>query len=291
MTKRILVLVALSALASACSIKADVGSGSPAPGFDKAFKNKITGPAVEGTWKSGCVYNYGQYHQRTATFKGQAIVRTDNSYSDSNCQTRIDQSEYTGKFRWLKKTSYGGYVVDYHFDVGGGVTWIVSEELLIEDSALYLSNFVLDAPSMDTSFPMYLDGSSATPPTPPQDPSEIVGIPATSWANVKYAYCNVQGEAMLLDFQGKNLSTVSSGGVKFQARWCNSSDAYQDIGSTTFGLNRTSPYMMSIADGYNGSIQENGQKFTQAFAVLIGNSGVCTYLQNKGTKGVLSDCK
>ncbi len=279
------VAAVLSALLmSACSHSAsDVPDLFP----KEAFNNKVVGPAVEGSWSSQCNPDFGtQFRQLKASFQGQTVTRTDNQYADKDCTQITNKSEMKGVFRWADKTSYGGFVIDYHFDLGGGVTQIISEEILIENSQLYLSRFAIGFGSMDKSFPMTKDGAANPTPAPAdQNPVSVEGVRATSWKDAKYAYCNAQGYGFFLDFQNQDLSQVQEGTVTLQSHTCGSTHALGSPSTSHFVLSRTAPFKMTLDDGY---LQDNGKGVVDTWAVIAGNSGICTFLQNKGIKEVFN---
>lgn len=158
MTKRQLILSAVlsTVLLSACSAKIEGGSGDAQPAAtEEPFTHKIKGPDVEGQWSSDCVKEReDQYRQRKASFKENNILRSDIIYYDSSC-TAIKQKYVTvGTYRWANVTNYGGYVVDYRFDLGNGVTQITGEEILIQGNLMYLSGFSVGYGNIDKTLPM-----------------------------------------------------------------------------------------------------------------------------------------
>ncbi len=295
MTQRNLVLGAIlsTLLMSACSAKVSGGDAPSVPPV-APFGNKITGPVVEGSWSSQCVMWFNSYHQRKMTFTGQQIFRVDNDYSDKDCTQLTNKDEVRGVFRWVDKTSYGGYSMDYRLDIGQGVTQITGEELLIENNLMYLSGFQVGFGSIDKALPMSKDGAAPAPgkpsadPTPEQaDPAKISGVIATSLATAKYAFCNAQGFGYILDFQNQDLSSIKEGTVKLSGRVCNRSGQFQDLGSAHFTIERPSEkvgdFKISLDDGY---INGNARNMKDADALMSGNSGMCTFLTNNGIQGV-----
>lgn len=149
MFKQLVLLVSFLGLA-ACSAKVEgIPDAPPAP------KQK-PGPNVQGKWSTGCVYdaNFAEYRLRELTFKGSSVVRKDNLYTDSTCVTLAKQEEAHGKFSWGDKTSYGGYQIDYRFDLGNGWWQMTHEELLLENDVMYISDFYSGWGSISKDFPM-----------------------------------------------------------------------------------------------------------------------------------------
>ena len=279
----------------ACSAKVSGASDSVPPLHSESFDNKIAGPSVEGLWSSACLPDYDQFRQIKVTFQGQNISRISNEYSDSACTQIKHKSELKGLFRWTEKTAYGGFALDYRFDLGGGVTQITGEEILIENATLYLSDFKIGFASIDKTFPLVKDGTpnplpNPTPgPTPvasDSDPSTVTGMKAQSWEKAKYAFCSVQGLAVLLDFQNQDLSQIQSGSIKVSVRECGSKRAFQANDPIPFVLSKNGRFKMTLDDGYSGFIEDDGKGLTNANAIVSGNSGLCTFLENKGVKDI-----
>jgi hypothetical protein len=132
---------------AACSVKKDVSEDLPDIPQNKTetFDHLVQGPNLDGTWSSDCVYDSSDrnYNLKQIRFEGQKVTRLHGTYQDRACQTEIKVYEANGKFRYKAATSYGGFEVDYRFDLGGGATQITKEELLLEGENLYLSDFTV----------------------------------------------------------------------------------------------------------------------------------------------------
>ncbi len=139
-------LTILSGLAifmlAACSAEIKGGSEVTPPVEDK-FSHKIQGPDLRGTWASACVLDKVEnlYLRKTIAFSGNQVLRTANLHIDRDCTILSKKKEAIGIYRWVKVTTYGGYQLEYKFDLGGGVTTSPKEELLVEGKNLYLSDF------------------------------------------------------------------------------------------------------------------------------------------------------
>lgn len=285
-------LLIVAAFQIGCSVEAESPFAKVQP---EKFEDKVTGPDVEGTWASLCTYDEGsqyndkdsQYRVRKIVFDKNKVVRIDNTYFDKECRKIKTTSELKGVYRWGNVTSYGGYLVDYRFDLGNGITSITAEEVLIEKGVMYLSDFYIGFGSIDKSLPLFHENEGENPsqPEPDEDPTNVVGVKAYSWADAHYAFCNVQGFAVFIDFKNQNLSVVDQGTADITSRVCNTKNKFKSMGSMAFSLNRSGKFMMTFDDGY---IEDNGSGLSDTWAVLYGNSGMCTYLKNKGIKGIFN---
>ncbi len=287
-TRNLFAVAALSTLLmSACSVHSSSDAPSVLP--KEAFDNKVVGPNIEGAWTSNCFQDFGSKHRQfKAVFQGQNIVRSDSEFADKECTHLLKKSELKGVFRYSDKTSYGGYVVDYHFDLGQGITEITAEEILLENNSLYISGFMVGFGSIDKTRPMTKDGASqptppAASPAPNEDPNSIAGVRTSSWQSARYAFCNAQGYAYILDFKNQDLSKVQAGNVEILGRPCNSNRAFKVVGASHFQLDRSAKFKMTLDDGY---LSDNGRGMQDTWAVIAGNSGICTFLENKGVKDV-----
>ena len=141
-TKIFTALLATLMFAACSPKKDDVSVTYPGP---TPLQSKIQGPTVTGKWESHCVYNYNEdvYRKKTAEFTDNNVVRTDMHYSDKDCLHELAKSgsKYHGTYAWDSKTTYGGYLIMYRFDLGNGWSQDINEELLIENDFLYLSDF------------------------------------------------------------------------------------------------------------------------------------------------------
>lgn len=178
-----------------CSASIDGGGGSPGTpsGADANFPHKVTGPDVEGIWTSSCLYDSFQsaYKIMRAEFKGSTVTRSSNTYSDAACTKSVKINESKGIFRWSEATAYGGYKIDYKFDLGNGWTSNTYEEVLLENGNLYLSEFRIGFGTIDKNFPMKKAGDTPAKPKPGTPaPAPAPAPPATSCANVSGNYYN-----------------------------------------------------------------------------------------------------
>jgi hypothetical protein len=118
-----LVLCGLIATLSAC--KAKIESEQPAPPAPppvKPFTHDISGPSLDGTWKSGCVRDvWGNgYKVFDIVIKNQDTVRTETKYVDINCSQKIDTTIADGWFRFTKNLGQDIYEVEYKFKMPNG---------------------------------------------------------------------------------------------------------------------------------------------------------------------------
>lgn len=153
--KRAFFFICVVSMLAGCSasIDGDASGRQTKPG---GFEDLAQGPDISGYWKSECVldkYN-DAYRQRSLKVDLRQVVRTDNVYNDKDCTVLQKKTEYKGAFRWLKQTTYGGYQLEYKFDLGGGWTTSLKEEILVEENSLHLSNFLLGYDSIDKTMPL-----------------------------------------------------------------------------------------------------------------------------------------
>lgn len=149
MQKTVQTITIFSALAlalAACSAKVSGNGSSPdikIPSIDEGFAHKITGPEVSGSWSSDCVFDdlEEKYHVKRISFVDNKVERVVTYFSDMSCEKKLSTSDLRGFFRWVDVTSYGGYLMDYRFDLGNGGYSMTAEEILIENGKLYLSDF------------------------------------------------------------------------------------------------------------------------------------------------------
>ncbi len=137
----------------ACTAK--IEGGESAPPADP-FAHKIQGPDLTGAWSSGCVLDSVRnlYVQKTIVFQGKNVARTRNHFQDSQCAQMIEKDESAGVYRWLKTTEYGGFQVEYKFDMGNGWSIYQKEEILTENGNLYLSDYLIDWGSISKDVPL-----------------------------------------------------------------------------------------------------------------------------------------
>lgn len=160
MTKNLLIATAILAtllLNSACTVNAD--SVAPeTPAVQDTFASEIEGPDLQGTWISACNEDYNYYRQVKVVLTAKGIERSNNVYTDSKCTVINQKDESHGLYRWLGKTTYGGYLAEYKMDIGNGWSQFLKEEILLESGKLYLSNYSVGFDSIRKENPMYRDG-------------------------------------------------------------------------------------------------------------------------------------
>jgi hypothetical protein len=146
-----------------------------AGGHTSDFNHLINGPSVDGTWKSKCVRDYrenGKWDLITLTVSGQDVSRLTYWFSDQYCSQSIGQKNETGRFRYLKKNSFGDFEVEYAFKMKNG-TYTQYETFNLQAQTLYISNEIGGESQADV--PLVRDGGSNNPspnpaPTPTQTP-------------------------------------------------------------------------------------------------------------------------
>jgi len=287
-----------------CKAKIEGGPENvPAPVVNDGFfdeKPTIQGPVVEGSWKSNCIERSGKTSRFFEfQFKDQQVVRTENTFSDLKCQTVAKKETNHGRFRFIEHYADDTYQVEYAFDLGSGVTGFPQEKLKLMQGKLYFTNFhvgefaevLVDEAleSVGSSQPVP-QPPAPVPPAPPiaTDPNNIVGQQAQTLWGAKYAFCNVQGIAYLIDFKGHVLSEVSQGTLQAAYRRCNQVQPFKESGETAFTI---------VRDGANAEIRFGQSSYIKIYrgglkgadAVIGGNSGMCTFLINKGVKDVFSN--
>lgn len=131
---------------SACSARIEgAAKNNPAPA--KVTEHQVPGPAVDGTWKSDCHYNYtsGRYEVVTMTISGQQVSRKQEKFADSVCKNTIKLDEWNGIFRFMKKYGEDIYEVEYQIDLGQGATQYTGENIKLvktkTSSTLWISEY------------------------------------------------------------------------------------------------------------------------------------------------------
>jgi hypothetical protein len=124
------------------------------------------------------------------------------------------------------------------------------------------------------------------------DPSQVPPAFATQWSDVKYAFCSAQGQyGVMIDFQGADLSKVTSGNFKMSSRPCDASSPFQLINSGTFTLQASTGKVMldfgaDATTGSENTIEIDQNAYNNGYGIMGGNSGPCALLTNEGTQNI-----
>jgi hypothetical protein len=127
----------------ACSAKVE-SSKNPIqlPGIGE--KATIPGPNIEGRWESQCsAAPAGGYRVLDVSINGDNVTRSDFRYKDSVCGQFVSYTAKNGTYRFVDKYSDGGYEVEYAFYAGQGATEYTEEKILLSNSVLYISDYMI----------------------------------------------------------------------------------------------------------------------------------------------------
>ncbi len=299
-TTNILGIAAVTFLA-ACSAEIS-GPAAPPPQEVKTFEHKVAGPNLDGTWVSSCLVEEGsRSYKLTYKIIGQEVNWLKEEFQDTRCYTSFKKTEYAGQFRYNKKINSDIFEVEYYLKNSAetaNIHFYSYENLKLANGALYVSEFVIGdsiEPKVEllpktNSSPGEEPVTQPTPaPEPELDPSLIQAVFASKWSEVKYAFCETQRFATLIDFKSVDLSQVRSGKIILNTRRCNSTAAYNTVerGFTLRGDEKDF-YLNIGSDSY---VEDNLNGLLYAWAQISGNSGSCYFLKNKGTLGIYNSCK
>lgn len=280
---------------AACSVSTP---SAPKPTGGGFFDSKLTvqGPAVEGHWRSVCTQeSRNLYRQFDLNFKADTVTRDEILFSDATCAKKTSENLSQGRFRFIDAFSDGSFGIEYAFDLGSGMTTFPQEKIFVHESKLFISDFQTgDGASVLSQEPLYLEGTAPNTPTVPKEPT--AAVLAASFSAAKYAFCSVQGFAVLVDFQGTSLSTAGQGSAKIGSKTCNTNEPLKWNTDPT-------PFTVTVSDGYprihfsGGSssypdyIRASGSytglsSGIETFSSFGGNSGGCYFTTNGGTQDV-----
>jgi hypothetical protein len=296
-----LILLSIAAL-GACSIKTS-GGAPPAADNGGFFDQKATvpGPAVEGEWTSLCARKYQDtYRIFNFKFKGDTVARNEVLFSDAKCKVKAGEKFNHGRFRFIDAFADGGFGIEYAFDLGSGLTTFPQEKLAVDGTALYISDFQTgEMARVNEKEPLYLAGT--TPPAPTPAPTPAPGSPtkailANDYQGAKYAFCNTQGRAVIVDFQGASLATDGQGLAKIGTRSCGSKSPIQwRSTATSFTVSVVNGFPIISFNSGSRDYPDNIRSYynyqglsgsIETFARFDGNSGGCFFTTNGGTQGI-----
>lgn len=299
-------LISSSLLMAACSVKPSGGGKAQGPNpaapskkfFDK--RATIQGPDVEGQWLSDCNYSSFEKSWRRfeMNFAGESVTRSEKIYSDDECTNLTETKAHNGIFRFIDSLTNDIFVVEYAFDLGGGITNYTMENLKKVDEMIYIGNFASgEGMGVIESEPLKKVDASAgdeksEETTPPQETEARV---VTSYQEATHLVCDLQGLITVVDFQGLNLSRNGSSNTKIGYRDCEGqvswyegeypvSVTYQgsfpQLSFTTLGADRVQTWD-------TGSGLDLNSYARPAFGVIGGNSGECYFTKSTAVKGLL----
>jgi hypothetical protein len=260
--KRILILTNAALILSACSAKIDGGSNS-LPTVQAPFAHKITGPDVEGAWTSECRIDSisNKYKVFSAEFSAQNVKRSANLFSDNKCTQIYERNEDTGLFRWVDKTNYSGFQVDYKFDLGNGVTANTKEEILVEKDLMYLSDFRIGFGIIDKSFPMKRRNSSNAPPSAPAPSPTPTPAPPTRKECADFTGV----------FSSRNYNTSITQNACLELKW-------QSLGSDLYPIGSPTIYVMDRVPYQSGDRWLKSYYEGEAFFIEVQKPGQSTII-------------
>lgn len=133
--------------------------------------------------------------------------------------------------------------------------------------------------------------ASPTPspsPSPEPDPSTVAPQIASSWSEVKYAFCSAQGRyGVLVDFRGSDLTTNPGGTAQLGWRSCSASTPFRWSDPQDFSVSMNHK-VLTFNFGSGDTIRVSMKKPSGGSGVFSGNSGPCAFLKNEGTQDIFA---
>ncbi|MFL5813455.1 MAG: hypothetical protein ACJ763_07735 [Bdellovibrionia bacterium] len=152
--------------------------GGGGGGHTSDFEHLISGPSIDGTWKSKCVEDKRQnkrWDLITLTVSGQSVTRLNRWFNDENCTQSAGEKNEIGRFRYLRNNTRGDFEVEYAFKMQNG-TYTQYETFNLKGQTLYISNEIGGEGAADV--PLLRDGGGNNPsptpaPTPAPTPTQV----------------------------------------------------------------------------------------------------------------------
>lgn len=294
------------AVVNLAGCSAEVSGGSPvetpkATGtgfFDP--KPAIVGPLLEGHWISDCrLKPSGKvYRKFDLVVAGEQLTRTESRFTDSKCQVSDSQTRDTGRFRFIDVYADTSYNIEYAFDLGDGKTIFPQEKILLADKKIFLSDFVIgEMGQLLMNEPLFLNGIQPVPgpvtgPAPVPVPQDA--ILARNYTDAKYAFCETQGRATLLYFNGFSFEVEGSGSAKIARKNCGAVQPLKwEATERAFKviLKNGKPQVSFPQTAYSDRIepysyQSGLEGASGAYSIIGGNSGECFFLKSEDILGV-----
>ena len=138
---------------SACSLKT---STDEMPKFQPPAAKSVKGPDLTGTWSSGCQRStFGEIKSFDVVFTTDTISRKNTTFSDTGCTRAIQSKTEVGTYKYLEANKDGSFTVEYRIPIGGGVSALPQEKLLLDNGVLYLSDYAIgDAITKEMMVPL-----------------------------------------------------------------------------------------------------------------------------------------
>lgn len=285
----ILITSALSLMLFGCSASVSTDGGATAPSTPvKEFMDEratIQGPDINGTWESDCNYDRGSANYRIfqMTMKDGTVTRTMETFKDSSCKEFIQKKTNTGKFRFIEKLRNEIYAVEYAFDLGQGARAFPQENIRKDEDMILIGNFhVGEGMGVLEDEPLHL-----VTPDQPDDQTPQVAQPAKTYAEAKYAICELQRSVLMVDLSALNLTGSGSATVQFASPVCGkevkwsakkyTANVVQKNGYPQITFSTSSTDGIETWDTGTG-LEQNGY-IRRPYAVIGGNSGYCYFLK------------
>lgn len=303
-------VLALSTTLPACSHSNAVeealrGNGNAHGKFSDP-RATVAGVDIKGHWVSDChADDVGTgFRNFDLTYDAAGFTRKVTHFSDSKCATATKTDESHGEYRFVEKYASDIYVVEYVFEWNQGITTMGLENIRLNGGNLYIGNMASGEPlGVLENEPLHPLGVNPTPnPSTPvhEAPSTKADVVKT-YAEARYAVCVIQGQAWVMDFNGADLSSVSSGTMRVGRRNCDITSVdvkwYTDIinynASTASGTLQIE--IVGLKDSYIHTDSQGTGLAPQgyprgAYSLLMGNSGNCYFTKNTGFDGIPESC-
>jgi hypothetical protein len=169
-------LVAGTMFTTACSIKASSGGGDGGGGgfHGRSSKDKVQGPALDGTWLSNCTD--GSFGSGSKTIQlvvvNRKIVRTEIEYSDSNCATLKSSRDIPGTFHYIAEKKGDVFQIEYFLKIGKNATQYITENIRLDNSGLWISDFSDYDPTLLLKRQDSANNTTPSKPAPKETPKK-----------------------------------------------------------------------------------------------------------------------
>ena len=165
---------ALVVALAGCSAKVEGGGGGPVFPGPETFESKVTGPSIEGQWRSLCVRDRWSdggtgYKIFDIEISGKSVHRVETKFGDSSCRQQTEQVVLEGMYRFIEKFDNEVYYVEYRFKAGGGYV-LPKENVKLTYTRLFIGDRY-GGSGMAPDIELSLIGTNPGNPTDPTKPS------------------------------------------------------------------------------------------------------------------------
>jgi hypothetical protein len=179
-----------------------------------------------------------------------------------------------------------------------GATQPLAENIRLADGVLYIApNASGEGMNVNENEP--LNKVSGSSPSQPTEPVSNKAAMATTYSEVKYAVCSLQGALYVVDLSKVDLNNSSSSSARIGTTACEDSAKvswYNDSYGVSVDTSSGTPQITfnSLDDSYIHTDSyfsglEVGEYARRAYSVIGGNSGDCYLTKTPGVQGLLCE--